>query len=34
MAGAGVGYLLIHYGRMGVSVTADSPAQPDYNSVL
>ena len=34
MAGAGVGYLFIYYGRMNVSVTADSPAQPDYIRVL
>jgi hypothetical protein len=34
MAAAGVGYLFIYYGRIGVSVTADSPAKPDYITVL
>lgn len=34
MGQAGTGYLFIFYGRIGVSVTADSPAKPDYISVL
>jgi hypothetical protein len=34
MAPAGVGYLFIYYGRMGVAATAESPAQPDYIAVL
>ncbi len=34
MGQAGVGYIFIYYGRIGVSVTADSPAKPDYITVL
>jgi hypothetical protein len=34
MAGAGAGYLFIYYTRIGVSVTSEAPAKPDYVTVL